>query len=75
MLYDAPSWQAAALLKRKSLRTTRPGADAAETYKTLRKKFPNDPAAEQAKPLLEAARKKAKDGPAAPETANASPTK
>lgn len=60
ILHDAPTWQAAALLEAgKAYERLAQWADAAETYERLRAKFPGDPNAEEAGPLLEAARRKA----------------
>lgn len=56
-LYDAPTWQAAALLEAgKVYELLDRWADAAETYEGLRSKFPDDPSSEEAKSRLEAAR-------------------
>lgn len=57
ILYDAPAWQAAALLETgKAHEQLDQWADAAETYERLRSKFPDDPSAVEAKGRLEAAR-------------------
>ena len=49
-LYDAPAWQAAALLEAgKVYERLDQWAVAAETYQELRAKFPKDPSAEEAK--------------------------
>jgi TolA-binding protein len=59
ILYDAPAWQAAAMLEAGKVyeRLAQP-ADAAETYERLRAKFPKEPSALEAKPLLDAVRKR-----------------
>lgn len=58
ILYDAPPWQAAALLETgKVYEELDQWADAAETYERLRSKFPDDPSAKDAKPRLDAAKK------------------
>ena len=58
ILYDAPPWQAAALLEAgKAYEQLDQWADAAETYERLRTKFPDDPSAAEAKTRLDAARK------------------
>ena len=63
ILYDAPAWQAAALLETgKAYEQLTQWADAAETYERLRAKFPEDPSAREAAPRLEAAKAKAGDG-------------
>jgi cellulose synthase operon protein C len=60
ILYDAPAWQAAALLETgKAYEQLAQWADAAETYERLRAKFPGDPNAAEAKTRLDAARKQA----------------
>ena len=60
ILYDAPPWQAAALLEAgKVYERLDQWADAAETYERLRSKFPDDPSASEARARLEAARKRA----------------
>jgi len=57
ILYDAPTWQAAALLETgKAHEQLDQWADAAETYERLRSKFPDDPSAVEAKGRLDAAR-------------------
>ncbi len=70
ILYDAPPWQAAALLEAgKVYEQLDQWADAAETYERLRSKFPDDPSAAEAKARLEAARRRAASpsgGPDAP---------
>ncbi len=49
ILYDAPRWQASALLETgKAHEQLAQWADAAETYERLRVKFPDDPAAAEA---------------------------
>jgi TolA-binding protein len=59
ILYDAPSWQAAALLEAgKVYEHLDQWADAAETYERLRAKFPEDPNAAEARSLLEGVRKR-----------------
>ena len=51
ILYDAPPWQAAALLEAgKVYEQLDQWADAAETYERLCSKFPDDPSAAEAKP-------------------------
>ncbi len=66
ILYDAPSWQAAALLETgKAYELLSQWADAADSYERLRSKFPDDPNAVEAKTRLDAAKKRAegsKDG-------------
>jgi TolA-binding protein len=59
ILYDAPAWQAAAMLEAGKVyeRLAQP-ADAAETYERLRARFPKEPSASEAKPLLDAVRKR-----------------
>ena len=60
ILYDAPSWQAAALLETgKAYEQLAQWADAAETYERLRARFPDDPSAVEAKARLVAAKKQA----------------
>ncbi len=57
ILYDAPSWQATALLETgKAYEQLAQWADAAETYERLRSKFPDDPNAAEAKTRLNAAK-------------------
>ncbi|MFO0950685.1 MAG: tetratricopeptide repeat protein [Isosphaeraceae bacterium] len=59
ILYDAPTWQAAALLEvGKAHEQLSQWADAAETYKRLREKFPDDPNAAEAKGRLETVQKR-----------------
>jgi TolA-binding protein len=59
-LYDAPTWQAGALLEAgKVHEQLGQWAEAAETYERLRSRFPGDPNAAQAQARLEAARKRA----------------
>lgn len=66
-LYDAPTWQAAALLEAgKVYERLDQWAVAAETYQELRTKFPSDPSALAAKSRLDAARRHA----SAPASAN-----
>lgn len=61
-LYDAPTWQAAALLEAgKVYEKLDQWALAAETYESLRAKFPEDPSAAEAKTRLEAARRHAQN--------------
>jgi TolA-binding protein len=58
ILYDAPVWQAAALFEAgKAYEQLDQWADAAEMYERLRVKFPKDPKAKEAVPLLTNARK------------------
>ena len=55
ILYDAPPWQAAALLETgKAYERLAQWTDAAESYERLRAKFPSDPSAEKAKERLQA---------------------
>lgn len=71
ILYDAPQWQAAALLEAgKVYEELAQWADAAETYERLCSKFPDDPNTKQAKSKLELVRKRAEGTPSVPETAN-----
>lgn len=57
ILYDAPAWQAAALLETgKAHEQLAQWADAADTYERLRSKFPDDPSAREAATRLAAAR-------------------
>src|SRR5262249_52717974 len=71
ILYDAPAWQAAALLEAgKVYERLAQWADAAETYERLRARFPKDPSAVEAKPLLEGVRKRLASQEAAAKTAN-----
>ena len=71
-LYDAPSWQAAALLEAgKVHERLDQWADAAETYEKLRDKFPKDPSAAEAKSGSKASAnasrvRKARPGPRMP---------
>ncbi|AGA28869.1 hypothetical protein Sinac_4692 [Singulisphaera acidiphila DSM 18658] len=59
-LYDAPAWQATALLEAgKVYERLDQWAVAAETYEELRSKFPKEPTASEAKTRLEAARRHA----------------
>jgi TolA-binding protein len=59
ILYDAPRWQAAALLEAgKVYEQLSQPADAAETYERLRAKFPDDPNAAEARSRLEEVRKR-----------------
>jgi TolA-binding protein len=74
ILYDAPTWQASALLEAgKVYEQLDQWADAAETYERLRAKFPKDPAAEEARNRLEAARKHTGTGDAPAVTAPSAP--
>jgi TolA-binding protein len=58
ILYDAPPWQAAALLETgKAYEQLAQWADAAETYERIRARFPDEPLAKDALSRLEAARK------------------
>jgi TolA-binding protein len=58
LLYDAPRWQAAAMLEAgKVYERLDQWAEAADIYKKLGSKFPNDPAAAEAARRLSAARK------------------
>ena len=60
ILYDAPRWQAAALLEAgKVHEQLDQWADAAETYQKLLSKFPGDPHAAEATTRLDAARQRA----------------
>jgi TolA-binding protein len=59
ILYNAPTWQAAALLEAgKAYEQLDQWADAAEMYERLRDKFPKDPKAAEARSRLEAVRKR-----------------
>ncbi len=59
-LYDAPTWQASALLEAGKVHEgLGQWAEAAETYERLRSRFPTDPSAAKAKDRLDAARKRA----------------
>ena len=59
-LYDAPTWQASALLEAgKVHEQLGQWAEAAETYERLRSRFPTDPNAAKAKDRLDLARKRA----------------
>ena len=59
ILYDAPPWQAAALLETgKAYEQLAQWADAAETYERLRAKFPDDPVSKDAKTRLDEVKKK-----------------
>lgn len=69
VLYDAPPWQAAALLEAgKAYEQLAQWADAAETYERLRAKFPNDPGVREARARLDAvkARRDGGGGTSAP---------
>ena len=58
ILYEAPAWQAAALLEAgKVYERLSQWSDAAETYERLRAKFPKDPKAAEAATLLAGVRK------------------
>jgi tetratricopeptide (TPR) repeat protein len=64
ILYDAPRWQAAALLEAgKVYERLDQWADAAETYNRLVARFPDDPDAASARARGEAARRRAEQGP------------
>jgi TolA-binding protein len=66
LTYDAPAWQAAALLEAGKVdEQLAQWADAAETYERLQSKFPREPAAAEARTRLEAARRRA-SGPSSP---------
>jgi cellulose synthase operon protein C len=72
ILYDAPPRQADALLEAGKVdERLDQWADAAETYKELLAKFPNEPAAAEAKTLLEAAQKRLAGQPERSEPATA----
>jgi TolA-binding protein len=59
-LYDAPAWQAGALLEAgKVHEQLGQWAEAAETYERLRTRFPSDPNASKAQARLDAVRKRA----------------
>jgi TolA-binding protein len=59
ILYDAPRWQATALLEAgKVYEQLFQWDDAAETYERLRAKFPDDPNAAEARSRLDAVRKR-----------------
>ena len=59
ILYDAPPWQASALLETgKAYEQLAQWADAAETYERLRAKFPAEPPAKDAATRLDAVKKK-----------------
>jgi TolA-binding protein len=63
ILYDAPRWQAAALLEAgKVYERLDQWADAAETYNRLVARFPNDPDAATARTRGEAARRRSSRG-------------
>jgi TolA-binding protein len=71
ILYDAPTWQAAALFEAgKAYEQLDQWADAAEMYERLRDKFPKDPKAAEAKSLLEGVRKRLASQPEAAKTAD-----
>jgi TolA-binding protein len=64
ILYDAPRWQAAALLEAgKVYERLDQWADAAETYNRLVARFPGDPEAPTARTRGEAARRRAEQAP------------
>jgi TolA-binding protein len=70
ILYDAPRWQAAALLEAgKVYERLDQWADAAETYHRLVARFPRDPDAPTARTRGEAARRRAAKAPQAPRSA------
>lgn len=72
ILYDAPPWQAAALLEAgKVYERLEQWADAAETYESLRAKFPKDPNAAAARSLLEGVRRRLASQGGAAKTADA----
>jgi len=72
-LYEAPTWQALALLQAgKAHEQLAQWGEAAETYERFRAKFPDDPNAAEAAGRLQAARSRAAEvaagGPASPAT-------
>ena len=76
ILYEAPTWQAAALLEAgKVYERLDQWAEAADIYEKLRSDFPDDPAAAEAAGRLEGARRRSRprrrpravDGPVPPE--------
>jgi cellulose synthase operon protein C len=72
LLYDAPIWQATALLELgKVYERLFQWTDAAETYERLRAKFPEDPNAAEARSLLEGVRKRLASQDDSARTANA----
>jgi TolA-binding protein len=72
VLYHAPIWQAAALLEAgKVYERLAQWADAAEEYQRLREKFPDDPSAAEAKPLLDAVRRRLAESSAGATTTDA----
>ncbi len=71
ILYDAPTWQAAALFEAgKAYEQLDQWADAAEMYQRLRDKFPKDAKAAEAKSLLEGVRKRLASQPDPAKTAD-----
>ncbi len=71
ILYDAPTWQAAALFEAgKAYEQLDQWPDAAEMYERLRAKFPKDPKAAEARSLLEGVRKRLARQPDTAKTAN-----
>jgi TolA-binding protein len=67
ILYDAPRWQAAALLEAgKVYERLQQWSDAVETYQRLISRFPNDLAATEARTRREAAGRRASARPARP---------
>jgi cellulose synthase operon protein C len=72
ILYNAPRWQAAALLEAgKVYERLDQWADAAEMYDRLVARFPEDPDAATARTRGESARKRAANRPQAPRSASA----
>ncbi len=72
ILYDAPRWQAAALLEAgKVYERLDQWADAAEMYDRLVARFPGDPDAATARTRGESARKRAANSPQVPRSASA----
>jgi TolA-binding protein len=66
ILYDAPRWQAGALLEAgKVYERLDQWADAAETYESLLTKFPKEPSAAEARVRRDEARRRAASTPAA----------
>jgi TolA-binding protein len=71
ILYDAPTWQAAALFEAgKAYEQLDQWADAAEMYQRLRDKFPKDSKAAEAKSLLEGVRRRLASQPDPAKTAD-----
>jgi TolA-binding protein len=65
-IYDAPTWQALALLEAgKVYEQLTQWAEAAETYERLRSKFPSDPNADKAQTRLDAVRRRIAAAPEA----------